>query len=68
MVTALNWFAKALFAGTVASSVRARATVELTGAMIAEVLVLILLVLFLRRRGVPLRRGGKTCHFAVHLS
>lgn len=58
VMTLLNWIVKALFSGTVASSLRARATVELTGAMIAEIIVLILLVLFLRRCGVSLRQIG----------
>jgi membrane protease YdiL (CAAX protease family) len=41
-----------------ASSLRARTTIELTGAMVGESIVLILLVLYLRRRGVQLRQIG----------
>lgn len=58
VVSALNLAAKSWFAGTVASSLRARATVELTSAMAGEILVLILLILFLRQSGVSLRQLG----------
>jgi len=58
VVNALSFAAKSWFAGTMAASLRARATVELSGAMVGEILVLILLILFLRRRGVSLRQLG----------
>ena len=58
LVTALNWIAKSLFARAVASGIRPRVTVELTAAMIAEVGILLLVVLLLRRRGIALRSLG----------
>lgn len=58
LVTTLDWIAKYLFAGVVASGLRARVTVELTAAMIAEVGVLLLLYIFLRRRGISFRSFG----------
>ena len=58
LVSATNWFAKTLFADAVAAGIRSRVTVELTAAMIAEIGVLLLLVLYLRRRGNTLRSLG----------
>ena len=58
VVCTLDFAAKSLFAGTVTASLRARATVELSGAMVGEILALVLLVLFLRWRGVSLRQLG----------
>jgi len=40
------------------SGLRARVTVELTGAMVSEIVVLILLILYLRRRGMRRREIG----------
>lgn len=58
LVSATNWFAKTLFADAGAAGIRSRVTVELTTAMIAEIGVLLLLVLYLRRRGNTLRSLG----------
>lgn len=57
-VTALNWMARSVLAGIVASGLRARVTVELTAAVIAEVGLLLLVIALLRRRGYPLRSLG----------
>ena len=57
-VAGLNWMAESLLARTVASGLRQRVTVELTAGMIAEIGVLLVLVLLLRRRGVALRSLG----------
>jgi len=57
-VTVLNWMAKSLLARTIASGLRQRVTVELTAGLIAEIGVLCVLVLLLRRRGVGLRSLG----------
>lgn len=56
--TALNWIAKSVLAGIVASGLRARVTVELTSAMIAEVGLLLLVIEFLRKQGLSLRSLG----------
>lgn len=48
IVVLVNWTVKGLFGEVMASSLRARATIELTGAMVSEIIVLILLVLYLR--------------------
>lgn len=58
LVSATNWLAKTLLAGPVALGIRSRVTVELTAAMVAEIGVLLLLVLYLRRRGDTLRCLG----------
>ena len=58
LITVLNWLAKSLFARAIASGIRQRVTVELTAAMIAEVGLLFLAVLLLRRRGFTLRSLG----------
>ncbi len=58
VVTVVNWLAKSLFTQTIAAGLRQRVTVELTGALIAEVAVLLALVLFLRRRGITLHSLG----------
>ena len=57
-VAGLNWMAKSLLARTVASGLRQRVTVELTAGMIAEIGVLLVLILLLRRRGVALQSLG----------
>ncbi len=57
-VVAINVAVKTLFGVAMASSVRARTTIELTGAMAGEIIVLILLLLHLRRSGVQLRQIG----------
>lgn len=58
IVTALNWIAKYALAGIVALGLRARVTVELTSAMIAEIGVLLLVIALLRRQGLTLRSLG----------
>lgn len=57
-VVAVNVAVKTVLGAAMASSLRARTTIELTGAMVSEIIVLILLVLYLRRRGVRLRQIG----------
>jgi membrane protease YdiL (CAAX protease family) len=57
-VAVLNWMAKSLLARTIASGLRQRVTVELTAGLIAEIGVLLVLVLLLRRRGVGLPSLG----------
>ena len=54
----INLAVKALFGQAMASSLRARTTIELAGAMVSEIIVLILLLLYLSRRGVRLRQMG----------
>ncbi len=58
LVTLLNWLAKFVFAGALATGVRARATVELSSAMLAEIVLFVLLWFHLRRRGVSFRNLG----------
>lgn len=58
IILLVNWVANGLFGGVMASSLEARVTVELTSAMVGEIIVLILLVLYLRRRDVSLRQLG----------
>jgi len=58
VVVVLSRLAKVLFASIMASGPRANVTVQLTGAMLSEILVLTLLVLFLRRRGLSLLQLG----------
>jgi len=58
IVVLFNMVGKMLFGTIMASGLRARATIELTGAMLSEIVVLILLVLYLRRRGIGLRHIG----------
>lgn len=57
-VASVNWTAKLLLAQTIMSGLRQRVTVELTAALVAEVGVLLLLLLFLRRRGMTLGSLG----------
>ncbi len=58
VVLVINLVVRSLFGVAMASSLRARTTIELTGAMGGEVFVLILLLLYLGRRGVRLRQIG----------
>lgn len=58
VIVLFNWIVETLFGVIMASSLRARATIDLTGAMVGEIVVLVLLVLYLRRRGVWLRQIG----------
>lgn len=58
IVVACVVIGKMLFAPLVASGLRARATVELTSGMLGEILVLVLLVVYMRRRGMTLRQFG----------
>lgn len=57
-VVVINLAVKTLLGAAVASSLRARTTIELTGAMVSEIIVLVFLLLHLRRRGVRLRQIG----------
>lgn len=58
IVILFNLVGKMLFGTIMASGLRARATIELTGAMLSEIILLILLVLYLRRLGIGLRHIG----------
>jgi membrane protease YdiL (CAAX protease family) len=58
VVLAFTTLGETLFAATMASGPRARATIELTCAMLGEIVVLVLLVVYLRRRGIALRQLG----------
>ncbi len=58
VIVLFNLISKTLFGAIMASGLRARATIELTGAMLGEIVVLICLVLYLRHRGVRLRQIG----------
>ncbi|MEW5912899.1 MAG: CPBP family intramembrane glutamic endopeptidase [Thermodesulfobacteriota bacterium] len=58
VVIVINMISKVLFGTIVASGIRARVTIELTGAMLSEIVVLILLVFYLKRRGMGLRQIG----------
>lgn len=55
---AINLTVKSLFRVAMASSLRARTTIELSGGMVSEIILLILLLLYFRRRGVRLRQLG----------
>jgi membrane protease YdiL (CAAX protease family) len=58
VVVVFNMIGKILFGTIMASGIRARATTELTGAMLSEIVVLVLLVFYLKRRGIGLRQIG----------
>lgn len=58
VIVVFNIMVKKLFGTTMASGIRARATVELTGAMIGEIVVFTLLLFHLKRRGIGLRQIG----------
>jgi membrane protease YdiL (CAAX protease family) len=58
IVILFNLICKTLFATIMASGLRARVTVELTGAMLSEIVVLALLLFYLKRRGIGLRQIG----------
>jgi membrane protease YdiL (CAAX protease family) len=58
VVIVINMISKVLFGTIMASGIRARVTIELTGAMLSEIVVLVLLVFYLKRRGIGLRQIG----------
>lgn len=58
VIVLINVAVKTLFGTVMASSLRVRTTIELTGAMVSEITVLVLLVLYMGRRGVHLRQIG----------
>ena len=58
LVVGLNWVARHLFSNIIALGIRQRVTVELTAAMLAEVLVLLLVTISLHKRGLTLRSLG----------
>jgi membrane protease YdiL (CAAX protease family) len=58
IVVLFSMAGKMLFGTLIASGLRTRTTIELAGAMLGEIVVLILLVLYLRRRGMGLRHIG----------
>jgi membrane protease YdiL (CAAX protease family) len=58
VVIVFNMIVKTLFGTIMASGMRARATIELTGAMLSEIVVLVLLLFYLKRRGIGLRQIG----------
>jgi membrane protease YdiL (CAAX protease family) len=62
IIILLNMAVKMLFGAMITSDLRSRATIELTGAMLSEVVVLALLVLYLKRRGIGLRELGLWAH------
>jgi membrane protease YdiL (CAAX protease family) len=58
VVVVFNMIGKALFGNIMVSGLRARTTVELTMAMLSEIGVLVVLVFYLKRRGIALRQIG----------
>lgn len=58
IVVLFDVIGKTLFGTIMASGLRARATIELTAAMLSEIVVLALLVLYLKLRGIGLRQLG----------
>jgi len=58
IVVLFNMVAQMLFGTIMASGLRARVTIELTGAILSEIVVFMLLVLYLRRRGIGLQHFG----------
>jgi membrane protease YdiL (CAAX protease family) len=58
VIVVFNIIAKMLFGKTMSSGLRARATIELTSAMLSEIVVLVLLVFYFKRRGRRLRNIG----------
>ncbi|MEW6262817.1 MAG: CPBP family intramembrane glutamic endopeptidase [Thermodesulfobacteriota bacterium] len=58
VVVLFNMIGKMLFGTIMASGLRARVTIELTNAMLSEIVVLVLLVLYLKHRGIGLRQIG----------
>jgi len=58
IIVVFNMMGKMLFGTIMASGLRARATIELTSAMLSEIVVLVLLVLYLKNRGIGLRQIG----------
>jgi membrane protease YdiL (CAAX protease family) len=53
-----NMIGRMLFGTVMASGLRARATIELTGVMLSEVVIFVLLMFYLKRGGMGLRRIG----------
>lgn len=53
-----NLLDKRLFGTIMASGLRTRATVELTGAMLSEIAIFVLLMFYLKHRGIGLRQIG----------
>jgi len=58
VVVVFNLLAKMLLGEIMSSGLRARTTIELTGAMLSEIVVLVLLVFYLKRRDMGLRNIG----------
>ncbi len=58
VIVIFNMIGKMLFGTIMASGIRTRVTIELTGAMLSEIVVLVLLVFYLKRRGIGLRKIG----------
>jgi membrane protease YdiL (CAAX protease family) len=58
IIVLFNMIGKMLFGTIMASGLRARATIELTGAMLSEIVILVLLALYLNRCGIGLRQIG----------
>ena len=58
VVIVFNMIVKMLFGTIMASGLRARATIELTGAMLSEIAVFVLLLFYLKRRNIGLRQIG----------
>jgi membrane protease YdiL (CAAX protease family) len=58
VIILFNIAGKILLGSIMASGLRARATTELSGAMLSELVVLVLLVVYLRRRGIGPRQIG----------
>ena len=58
VVVVFNLLAKMLLGEIMSSGLRARATIELTSAMLSEIVVLVLLVFYLKHRGRGLRDIG----------
>jgi hypothetical protein len=58
VIIVFNMISKMLFGTIMASGIRARATIELTSAMLGEIVVFVLLLFYLKRRGIGLRQIG----------
>lgn len=66
VIVLFNMIGKMLFGSIMASGLRARTTIELTTKMLSEIVVLVLLVFYLRRRGMGLRKIGLWASSPAH--
>jgi membrane protease YdiL (CAAX protease family) len=58
VIIVLNTVSRMLLGNLMAAGLRSRVTIELTASMLSETIILVLLVFYLKRRGIKLRQIG----------